>query len=101
MPSGRFEHVISEHESMMYQNPSNVTQRVQTFIDDVTVTLNNPQRIHNPTDTACTVFVKLRYDDDYTPTYLIAGGSDVCDVISIGKTSRGTTATDLIVRGVK
>lgn len=100
MPESKFNHPHGTNECLNYQNPSNVTQRVQDFTDDVTVTLRNPQKIHNPTDTACTVFVQLRYDDSYTPVYLIAGGSDVCDVISIGKSSRGTTASDLIVRGV-
>lgn len=100
MPANVFQNSASDNDCLNYIRPSSKTERVTSFATAHTVALANPQRVINNRSTDAVIAIKLRGDATFFP-YAFAGfGQLTCDVVAIGSTGDGTTATDVIVNGI-
>jgi hypothetical protein len=100
MPQKYFNNPMTMEECLNYGIASCKQQSITSFTSDVTVTLRNPHRVTNNTNTASAIAIKMRYDSGLVVRYFAANQQLVCDPILIGSSSNGTTCTNVVVDGV-
>jgi hypothetical protein len=94
--------LLSVEESSQFQNASDIEQEITIHAtNDTDVTLQNPHIVENGDSSEATIAVKLAEMDTFVNHYFAAGQEKVMKVASIGSTSRGSTGTKVIIRGVK
>jgi len=89
--------VAGDTEILNFIRASRVTQEITDFTSDVAVTLRNPHKICNSTDTAGLIYIKLVGDDAFYPEYFAAGQEKTLAVAEVGSS---TAVTKVLIRGV-
>lgn len=103
MPDNNFTTPMASEECLNYIRPSTERQFITPGAAVVTVTLKNPQSIKNNDATPKMIAYRLRGESVMgSAEYFEAGQSVPGDVVEIGNTvAHGTTATSVIVKGVR
>jgi hypothetical protein len=103
MPNNNYTTPMTSEECLNYIRPSTERQFITPGADVVTVTLKNPQSIKNNDNAPKMIAYRLRGESVMgTAEYFEAGQSVPGDVVEIGNTgAHGTTATSVIVKGVR
>lgn len=97
----KLEQEKSIEECLNLKRPVNTTQEITDFTSNTQVTLNNPTKVRNATNTAGNVAIRFSAETTYRTIYLAAGGEIECDAYYIGSSGNGTTITKILVLGVK
>ena len=88
-------------ESSQYQNASDIEQEITIGTSDTAVTLDNPHIVELADATSATIYIKLANMSSFVSRHFAAGQEKVLRAATIGGSVTGTTATTVIVRGIK